>query len=159
MKQLVLRYSCQILVCVSLFSLLLTGCDSKTASSQRTKNDAALVGTWILKTDVSSGGSETPVSQRLMKLYFNPDGSFKASYRGNASQNWIRAGQGGFAYIPPYLNLYWESGTLTTLLLRQAGPKRLLIHHGYDLVPLKDQEPDEIFVRQNAEKGPAHKQS
>jgi hypothetical protein len=94
-----------------------------------------------------------------MKLTFNPDGSFLASYRGDGTQNWIRAGQGGFAYHPPYLSLHWETGPVLTLLVREADSERLLIHHGRNVIPLKDQEPDEIFVKQKIEKGPTRGQS
>jgi hypothetical protein len=89
-----------------------------------------------------------------MRLVLNPDGTFVTNYRGDESQGWIRSGQGGFSYEPPYLNLFWENGASVTLLVTELEPDRILVHHGRNHVPLKDQEPQEIFVRQKMERGP-----
>jgi hypothetical protein len=159
MKQPILRHACRVFVCVGLLSLIVAGCDTKPASTQKPDNAAALSGTWILKSKISPDGVESPVSQRFMKLTFRADGSFQAAYRGEETQSWIRAGQGGFSYHPPHLSLYWESGPVLTLLVREFQPERLLIHHGRSMIPLKDQEPDEVFVKQKSEKGPTRGQS
>jgi len=89
-----------------------------------------------------------------MRLVFTPHGTFKAHYRGDASQRWIRAGQGGFAYSSPNLTLFWENGTTANLLVTEQTADRMKVHHGRNLVPLKDQDPDEMFVKQSFEKGP-----
>jgi hypothetical protein len=159
MKQPIFRHSCRFFIYVGLLLLVAAGCDNKTASTQRTDNAPALSGTWILKSKIAPDGIESPVSQRFMKLTFHADGSFQAFYRGEEPQSWIRAGQGGFSYYPPHLNLYWESGPIHTLVVREFQPERLLIHHGRNMIPLKDQEPDEVFVKQKTEKGPTRGQS
>jgi hypothetical protein len=159
MKQPTSRHSCQFFIFLGLLFLLIMGCDGTTRSTSKTDNAPALAGTWVLKAKITSDGVESPVSQRFMKLTFDADGSFRASYRGDENQNWIRAGQGGFSYHPPHLNLYWESGPVLDLLLRQVESDRLVIHHGRSLIPLKDQEPDEIFVKEKIEKGPTRGQS
>jgi hypothetical protein len=95
-----------------------------------------------------------PVTQRLLRLHLKEDGTFRADYRGEESQEWIQPGGGGFSYEPPLLTLYWDSGQVITLLVRDAQPEQLVIHHGRNLAPLKDQEPDEVFIRQKETKGP-----
>ncbi|HMK37209.1 MAG TPA: hypothetical protein VK463_19200 [Desulfomonilaceae bacterium] len=148
----------RIILWLTLCIFFVAACDTKTASVSKTDNAPVLAGTWVLQTRIAEG-VESPATQRFLKLTFNSDGSFRAGYRGDDTQKWIRAGQGGFSYTPPYLNLYWETGPILTVLVSEAGPERLVIHHGRNLVPLKDQEPDEIFVRQKVEKGPTRSQS
>ncbi len=89
-----------------------------------------------------------------MKLVLNSDGAFIANYRGEINQEWILAGQGAFSYDPPTLNLYWDTGRVINLLVDESQPDRLVLHHGKNIAPLKDQEPDEVFVRFKGEKGP-----
>ncbi|MBI5249688.1 MAG: hypothetical protein HY912_09350 [Desulfomonile tiedjei] len=98
--------------------------------------------------------NEVPVAQRFMRLALNPDGTFRADYRGESTQKWIKAGQGAFSYNPPMLTMHWESGATATLLVRAAEPDRMVLHHGRNMVPLAEQEPDEVFARMNPEKGP-----
>lgn len=133
---------------------LLAACGERHADLSEPSTEARLIaGTWVLQARVS-GESETPASERIMRLVFTPHGTFRAHYRGDASQKWIRAGQGGFAYSPPNLTLFWENGATANLLVTERTPDRMKVHHGRNLVPLKDQDPDEIFVKQSLEKGP-----
>ncbi|MEI8181330.1 MAG: hypothetical protein WCG29_01380 [Desulfomonile sp.] len=132
----------------------LFSCQGQQASkSKKLEHASKLAGTWILNAKITEG-LEVQVNERLMKLTLNAGGTFRAHYRGDGNQAWIVAGQGGFSYDPPMLNLYWESGSVSAFLVSQTEPDQILIHHGRNLAPLKDQEPDEIFVRQKIEKGP-----
>ncbi|MBI4963846.1 MAG: hypothetical protein HY913_11270 [Desulfomonile tiedjei] len=97
---------------------------------------------------------EEPVDQRFLRLHLKEGGTFRADFRGEENQKWIRAGEGGFSYDPPLLTLFWDSGQVNSLLVREVQPEQLVIHHGRNLAPLKDQEPDEVFVRQKDAKGP-----
>lgn len=99
-------------------------------------------------------GLEVPVGERVMKLTLHPDGTFLANYRGDITQDWILAGQGAYSYEAPMLNLYWDSGRVINLLVDESQPDRLVLHHGRNVAPLKDQEPDEVFSRHKGEKGP-----
>ena len=78
---------------------------------------------------------------------------------GKRTQEWIQAGDGAFSYDPPLLTLYWDSGATARLLVVESGPERLVFHHGRNLAPLNNQEPDEVFSRQKTEKGPVKKPS
>jgi len=133
-------------------AVILLSCDSK-PSKQTGADTQPILGTWTLKARITDG-VEAPATERIMRLTLNPDGTFRALYRGDETQNWIKAGQGAFAFEPPYVTLHWESGAVTTIMVSQIEPDRLLVHHGRNLVPLKDQEPEEIFTRQKVEKGP-----
>jgi hypothetical protein len=133
---------------------LLAACGERPADLNEPSADARLIaGAWVLQGRMSEE-SETPASERIMRLVFTPRGTFRAHYRGDASQQWIRAGQGGFAYSSPNLTLFWENGATANLLVTEQTPDRMKVHHGRNLVPLKDQDPDEIFVRESLEKGP-----
>jgi hypothetical protein len=113
----------------------------------------ALSGTWTLHARLADG-KEVPITERFMKITLTEDGTFRALYRGESTQKWIVAGQGGYSYTPPSLNLYWDSGQVLTLLVVESEPNRLRLHHGPALAPLKDQEPDDIFVRDTTSRGP-----
>lgn len=116
-------------------------------------NYAKLVGIWVLTSRVIND-SEQPAEQRILKLIFTDKGMFTAEYRGDKQQKWIRPGRGVFTYSPPLLTLYWDSGSVTTLSVQFASADRMVLHHGRNLAPLKDQEPDEIYQRQAMAKGP-----
>jgi hypothetical protein len=132
----------------------LVACSERPSGVDSLSADARLiVGTWVLQARVS-GHTETPATQRIMRLILTPQATFTAYYRGDASQQWIRAGQGGFAYSSPTLTLYWENGATATLLVTEQTTDRMRVHHGRNLVPLKSQDPDEMFARQKIEKGP-----
>ncbi|MGO9569070.1 MAG: lipocalin family protein [Desulfomonilaceae bacterium] len=117
-----------------------------------------MTGTWVLTSRVVEG-QDLPVTSRLMKLVFNNNGTFRAIYRGDEGQTWIGAGAGGFSYAPPLLTLFWDSGPVVTIVVEEKDPERLLFHHSRSFVPLKNQEPDELFVRQKVEKGPTRQPS
>lgn len=140
------------LTCVLTAAIIAVSCESK-PSKQTGADTQQILGTWTLKSRITDG-LEAPATERLMRLTLNPDGTFRALYRGDETQNWIKAGQGAFAFEPPYVTLYWESGAVITIMVSQMEPDQLLVHHGRNLVPLKDQEPEEIFTRQKVEKGP-----
>jgi outer membrane lipoprotein-sorting protein len=148
-----LPYRNSVIILCLLGLLALSSCTEKTAKLERSDNAALLAGTWTMKSRLAAD-REDPVVQRFMKLRLKEDGTFRADYRGEQDQKWIQAGQGAFSYEPPLLTLHWNSGQVITLLVRNAKPEQLLIHHGRNLAPLKDQEPDEIFVRQKEAKGP-----
>lgn len=112
-----------------------------------------LLGTWVLTNRIIDG-QETPAQERLIKLTFKKDGTFQASYKGELRQTWIAAGQGAFLYNPIMLSLYWDSGRVVPLLIGELTSERFRVHHGRNTVPLKDQEPDEIFQKSPQEKGP-----
>lgn len=143
-----------LLLCLALLGgLLLASCSDKGVSIQKNENASRLVGTWLLKARLIDG-KETPATERYMKLQLKDDETFRSWYRGEASQPWISAGQGAFSYDPPHLSLHWDSGATVTLLVTEKGPETLEIHHGRNVVPLKDQDPPEVFVRQKPQTGP-----
>jgi len=139
-------------------SVLLLSCDRQTGAIQKNENNSRLAGTWVIQSRIIDG-VESPADQRFIGFVFNADGLFSSKYRGEKSQGWIRAGEGAFSYNPPVLTLYWDSGAIATLLVVESGPERLVFHHGRNLAPLLNQEPDEVFARQKPEKGPIRKPS
>jgi hypothetical protein len=141
---------------VTLFSLLLLSCGGPTTTEQKNDESRRLAGTWTLKTRIKDGVG-SPVTERFMRLVLKENGTFFADYKGEESQRWIRAGQGGFSYSPPMLQFYWDNGPVVTLIVVEAEQGRLLVHHGRNLVPLKNQEPDEVFVGETPQKGPTRK--
>jgi len=153
-----LRFTSLPLIVFTLLSLSLTSCDRQTGISQKNENNSQLAGTWIIKSRIVDG-AELPADQRQIRFVFEPSGLFKANYRGEQIQDWIRAGDGSFSYDPPILTLYWDSGATATLLVVEAESDRLVLHHGRNLVPLVNQDPTEIFTRQIIEKGPVRKPS
>jgi len=138
---------------VAFVTLFIFSCGPEPAIIESDDRSKALAGTWVLKSRIVAG-KESPVTQRFMKLTLGADQTFTAHYRGDRTQNWVRAGVGAFSYNPPLLRFYWDSGQLITLLVREDKSDHLLLHHGSHLAPLKDQEPDEVFVRIRPEKGP-----
>jgi len=136
----------------------MASCGGDLPSTDKKGEVSRLAGTWTLKARISDG-VEAPAAERCMRLELHRDGTFKAKYRGNTAQSWIKAGQGAFSYGPPYLNLYWESGAMNSLLVNELDQDRMLIHHGRNLAPLKDQEPEELFTREKIEKGPTRSPS
>lgn len=128
-----------------------TACNSDrpTATGPTTEqNKDKIVGVWKLQSRLVDG-AETPATERRLKLKFEPNGTFTAYFQGDESQPWIKAGQGAFTFMGPSLNLYWESGNRVVLLAKQSEPTRLYVHHGGNMAPLVNQEPDEIFVRES----------
>jgi hypothetical protein len=148
-------YSYLTILCVfMLHSALLIGCQNPTnIQDEKTHKPGKLLGTWTLAARIQDG-QELPATQRVMRLTFSDKGTFTAEYRADSSQPWIRPGKGVFRYASPTLSLYWDSGAVSTLLVTEMDQERILVHHGRNLVPLKDQEPGEIFQRQRMEKGP-----
>ncbi len=132
---------------------LAVACQKETPLPAHDPNAAKLAGVWVLTARVADD-HEQPADQRILKLTFTDQGAFQAEYRGDAHQKWIQPGKGVFSFSPPLLTLYWDSGAVTTLSVQQTAPDRIVLHHGRNLVPLKDQEPDEIYQRQSIAKGP-----
>lgn len=143
---------------LGILTLVLVSCADQTPTVQTSDEALQLAGSWVLKARISNG-KETPAKQRILQLVLKPDGTFTAYFRGDEHQDWIKAGQGGFSYAPPLLTFFWENGTAVRLLVTELQPDRIKIHHGRNLVPLKDQEPEEIFVRKKLDKGPTRKAS
>lgn len=112
-----------------------------------------LVGTWVLTARIIQG-QETPAKNRVVKLIFRKDGTFETSYKGETGQEWVQAGRGAYSYNAPILSLHWDSGRIVPLLLTKVTAEGFRAHHGRDLAPLKDQEPDEIFEKVQNQKGP-----
>lgn len=142
-----------IVFCLILSAFFFVSCGSQNTAPQKTENAARFSGVWDLKYRIVDD-SETPVTQRFMRLALNTDGTFRTDYRGDAAQKWIKAGQGAFSYNPPLLSMHWESGATSVLLVRDPTSERMVLHHGRNLVPMAEQDPDEVFVRLNPEKGP-----
>jgi len=141
-------------VCLSLAS-----CGGKKEAAETSQHTSRLAGTWVLESRMTEAGEEVAANERFMKIVFDRDGTFAADYRGEEGQSWIRAGQGGFSFNPPYLDLYWDQGRITSLLVTDSEPDKVVFHHGRSMVPLKDQEPVETFVRHKIEKGPTRQPS
>jgi hypothetical protein len=142
-----------------LVALCLCSCGEKAPTIEKSKDSGQLAGTWVLKSRVTEGeGQGAQGLERQMKLVFTDDQLFRAEFRENSSQKWIRAGQGSFSYKPPLLTMYWESGTINPLLIVEEDPNTIVLHHCRTMIPVKDQEPSEIFVRQKSS-GPTRKAS
>jgi hypothetical protein len=139
-------------------AILVSSCTTEPAKVQKSDESAKIAGTWVMKSRTIDDRDE-PVSQRLIKLHLRENGTFRAEYSGDESQQWITAGRGGFSYEAPFLTLFWDSGQVITLLVREATADKLLVHHGRNLAPLKEQEPDETFQRQKETKGPTRQPS
>lgn len=147
-------------VVVAVVALCLCGCGEKIPTIEKTKDTGRLAGTWVLKTRLVGGeddGKGVPASERQMKLVFTDDQLFRAEFRGDASQKWISGGRGSFSYSPPLLTMYWESGTINPLLVVEQNPDTIVLHHCRTMIPVRGQEPSEIFVRQKG--GPTRKAS
>ncbi len=139
------------LLCFISVSLLCSCQEQKT--KVLTEVPSELLGTWVLTARIIDG-QDGPVQDRVVKLVFKKNGGFETSYKGEPDQVWVRAGQGVYSYNPPILSLHWDSGRVVPLLLSNLTPESFRAHHGRDLAPLKDQEPDEIFKKAQKEKGP-----
>jgi hypothetical protein len=141
-----------------LAAFFLCSCSSEPTTVKKNDESAKLAGTWLMKSRIVADKPE-PADQRIMKLHFGESGTFRAEYRGNTSQSWITAGRGAFSYEPPYVTLFWDTGQVLTLMVREAEGDRLTVHHGKTLAPLANQEPDEEFERIKETKGPTRKPS
>lgn len=139
-------------------TLLLGACTSESSKVDKRRENGRLAGTWVLKARVTDG-KESPATERFIKLYLQADGTFSADFKGESQQPWIRAGQGGFSYNPPVLSLFWDNGASVAFLVTETDGDRIMLHRGRNLAPLKQQEPDEVFVRHRIEKGPTKKPS
>ena len=128
--------------------LCLTSCGEKAPTIEISKDSGRLEGTWVLKSRLVEDNSNAPGSERQMKLVLSDGQLFRAEFRASDSDKWIRGGQGSFSYAPPLLTLYWESGTINPLLVVERDPNTIVLHHCRTMIPVKDQEPSEIFVRQ-----------
>ena len=145
-------------VALIFLSVLLVSCDRQTGTFQKSQSNSLLAGTWIIQSRIIDG-VDSPADERFIGFVFDAGGLFNSKYRGEKNQDWIQAGEGAFSYDPPLLTLYWDSGAIATLLVVESGPERLVFHHGRNLSPLINQEPDEVFARQKTEKGPVRKPS
>lgn len=112
-----------------------------------------LIGTWVL-TDRIIDGIKQLAQDRIVKLVFKSDGTFATSYRGDNRQQWVHAGRGAYLYDSPYLSLHWDSGRVVPLLLSDLNSESFKAHHGREMAPLKEQEPDEIFKKVKKEMSP-----
>ncbi|MBM4326193.1 MAG: hypothetical protein FJ118_03425 [Deltaproteobacteria bacterium] len=128
-----------------LLSLVLYSCGGAGTPGALNEEAKLLSGTWNL-TFRKTLDREEPATSRLLKLTLRDDSTFQALYRGDLTQEWIVAGQGAFSCSASLLRLFWDSGQQTTLLVRERSPDRLVLRHGYNLVPLREQEPDEVFT-------------
>jgi hypothetical protein len=131
-----------------LLILSLTSCGDKAPTITENPNGARLSGTWVLKTKFTETGGDAPSIDRQMKIVLSKGQLFEAEFRGNDSEKWIRGGQGSFSYDPPLLTLYWESGQTNALLVVEKDQNTMVLHHCRTMIPVKDQEPSEVFVRQ-----------
>ena len=136
--------------CLVCLALLISCQENKSPSS--IQSNPELIGTWVLTGRIVEG-TIVPAQDRLVKIEFKEDGAFQISYRGEPQQQWIEAGHGAYSYHPPMLSLHWDSGRTVPLLLSNLTSEGFNAHHGRDLAPLKDQEPDEIFKKVQKEKG------
>ena len=136
---------------LSLMTLSVIACSSGTSDTQRPNQDRLLAGTWTLDARMVDG-KERPAVRRQMRLSLDADGTFGSEYRGDETQRWVSAGQGAFSYDPPYLTFYWNSGQVRTVLVVERESGRLRVHHGRNMVPLNNQDPDELYVLTNPKK-------
>jgi hypothetical protein len=126
----------------------LTACGDKAPTIKKSENSSRLAGSWVLKAKLDESGHEVPAVERQMKLVLSEDQLFQAEFRASNSEKWIRGGQGSFSYDPPLLTLYWEAGSTNPLLVREKDQNTIELHHCRTMIPVINQEPSEIFVRQ-----------
>jgi hypothetical protein len=159
MKRLTLKpFSPIALSLAFLLGLFAAACSDNTPKVEKRAHNDQLAGTWELKARIA-GSLESPAKERFIRLNLKPDGTFAADFRGEAHQHWIRAGEGGFSYEPPLLSFFWDSGAAVTFLVTELAADRMKLHRGRNLAPLKEQEPEEVFIRRKIEKGPTRKPS
>ena len=153
-RKLVLAYGIAALIA----ALCLGSCGEKAPTIEKSKDSGRLAGVWVLKSRLAGGEDQGAQGlERQMKLVFTDDQLFKAEFRENDSQKWIKGGEGSFSYSPPLLTMYWESGTINPMLVVEKDPNTIEVHHCRTMIPVKDQEPSEVFVRQKG--GPTRKAS
>ncbi len=148
-KTKILSLGLLLLVCLGLFS----SCQERKAPRTTTEVPSELLGTWVLAARIVDG-QEQPANDRVIKLVFRKDGTFHASFRGEPNQAWVAAGKGAYSYNSPLMSLHWDSGRTVPLLISVLNPDRIRVHHGREMTPMTDQEPDEIFQKAQQEKGP-----
>jgi len=155
MQNITLRCSHLLLAGIATMSLVLASCGAEYTQHRDDRGQVRLpAGTWALKSRLIKG-NWTPAVQRQLKLELSGEGTFTARYRGDANQGWIRAGSGALSYDPPHLTFFWDSGQIVRLIVMERKPEQIVIHHGRNLAPLKNQEPDELFVvRKTGSKSP-----
>jgi hypothetical protein len=136
--------------------LALASCRGAAAPSLGPADDQAalLAGAWVSKARVVEG-KEEPAVDRLVKIEFGEDKTFRYHFRGDAAQAWVLAGKGVYSYVPPSLTFYWDSGPVANLLVVSRDAARICVHHGRNLAPLHNQDPDEVFVKEPGGKGSA----
>ncbi len=142
-----------LLVTIVFLSVSLLSCGQEKPTKGADNRTGDLAGTWVLESRIQDEQA-APAGERLRKLVLKQDGTFACLYKGEPDQQWIDAGSGAFSFFPPLLRLYWNNGIMTSLLVVEKAPDRMRLHHGTNLVPLKEQEPDEVFVRRKQESGP-----
>jgi hypothetical protein len=108
-----------------------------------------VTGTWVLQGQVHNGDAQSDV-HRHFRLELNPTGLFTAYARAETSSDWFPVGQGAFTYSAPHISFFWDSGKRSDLLILDKTPTRMTVHHGWMLLPLKDQADPEVFVQQKA---------
>ena len=144
-----MKRSLLLVAAAGLAALVLISC-ARDAQVTNPQDQAGLLsGIWILGSRIESG-KEVPVVERFMKLVLRDDGTYRAEYRGDASQQWIVAGSGVFSFLPPVVQFFWDSGDVTSFLVLERDSNRLQLHHGATLAPLKEQEPDEVYRRETS---------
>ncbi len=134
----------RIISAVALAALFLFACARDVQITSPNDQARLLAGTWILEAKIGDG-KEAPVSERFMRLVLHDEGTYRADYRGDPTQQWIVAGRGVFSFVPPVLTFFWDSGNVSSFLVLDRESNRLHLHHGVNLAPLKDQSPDEVY--------------
>lgn len=147
MHMLSLPHALRIFAILAAVSLLVISCGNESQPAKSPDEAKLLAGTWVLRAKIVDGKEEV-VTGRQMRLHLREDGTFRAEFRGDANQEWTRAGKGAFSYIPPDLTFFWDTGQAVNLLVVERDANRFRLHHGRNLVPLKDGDADEIFVRE-----------
>lgn len=130
----------------ALVCLLLVSCGNGSTNTSESNKNARLIGKWLLKSKVQNG-KQVPVTENQILFEFRSDGTFISRYRYRPSDPWLNSGAGAYIFQPPTLELYWNSGRLIALTVTEKQPNLLSVHHGRNLAPGRDQEPDEVFER------------
>lgn len=144
------RYVLALIAAAAVAAVLITGYYPQSGTTDPSPETKSFAGTWVLKARVEKG-KEEPAATRQMVLDLSRDGTFEARYRGNPDQEWIKAGSGAYTYLDRMLTFYWDSGGQMTMMVVQRDNGRMVLHQGRSLVPLRDQEPQEIYVKEKPE--------
>lgn len=136
----------------SVMCLVVSCARERPAEPKDTSATESLAGTWLLTSRLTDEG-EKPAENRLVKLALDKNGTFRFLFQGDKTQPWIAPGEGAFSYTPPTLTFYWDNGSRVSFLVVEKSDERMRLHRGFNLVPMRGADPDEVYMKTPATDG------